>query len=325
MVGMKQSMTVLGAGAWGTAIAQLLADNGYQVKIWGHEPEVVANILHRRINQRYLPDIVLHHAIEPTSDLSYAVHDATIIFQATPVAFLRSVLSAARAAVPEHAAWVSLSKGLELNTLRFSTHIIDEVLGYSPRKAVISGPNFALELAQKEFTASTLACSDGDLAGIVSNLLVNDYFRLEYSDDVIGVQVGGALKNVIALAVGIAQGLGHRINTTAYLITHGLKEIAALTVYWGGKPETMYGLAGLGDLMLTCSGQLSKNLRAGHMLAHNRSIEHLKNSFPTLPEGINTLQAVHRLLANEQLDLIICKAVYRYVFEQGLFEELLTF
>lgn len=322
---MKQSITVLGAGAWGTAIAQLLADNGYRVTLWAHEQDVAHSILHHHVNMRYLPDVTLHMGIDPVHDICQALQNATIIFQATPVSFLRNVMSAVRPAVLRDAIWISLSKGLELETLKFSTQIIDEILGYSPRKAVLSGPNFALELAQKEFTASTLACSDRDLAGIVSNLLVNDYFRLEFSDDVIGVQVGGALKNVIALAVGIAQGLGHRINTTAYLITHGLKEIAALTAYWGGKPETMYGLAGLGDLMLTCSGQLSKNLRAGHMLAHKRSIEHLKNSFPTLPEGINTLQAVHRLLVNEQLDLIICKAVYRYVFEQGLFEELLTF
>lgn len=315
-------VAVLGAGAWGTAWATLLANNGYAVSLWCYEPDVVAEIDATGINKRYLPSITLPSGITPTHDLAQALDGATVVFEAVPVAFLRSILVAAKPLVAPTVPWVMLSKGIEQRTLNLPLQVIADVLGAATPTAVVSGPTFAKELAQKSISAATLASTDVALTKQLIHQLNNDYMTLHLSDDPIGVQVGGAVKNVIALAVGMAHGAGYGHNTTAYLITMGLVEVGALAQVLGGKKETLYGLSGLGDLVLTCTGEQSKNLRVGTMLGSGKTFEQVRQEVPVLPEGVNTVESVRELARKHSLPLPLCLGVHACMFQGMPFVDL---
>lgn len=319
---MNKQIAVLGAGAWGTAIAQLLATNGHDVLLWALEPEVVSAIEATGMNQPYLPGIALHKNISVTADLAVAVRDKKWIFEAIPVAFLRSLLERAKLYVSDETAWVALSKGIERETLLLPTEIIRDVFGKKTLVAVLSGPTFAQELVAQQISAAAIASSDKAILKELAGMLLNDFFKPYTTTDIIGVQLGGSMKNVLALVVGIAHGHNCAANTTAYLLTVGLDEISRLIIHCGGKVDTVYGLSGLGDIMLTCFGSLSKNLRAGTLLGKNRSLEALKKDFTTLPEGINTAQTINQLLAREGLTLPLFCWAYSYLFETACFEDL---
>jgi len=319
-----KKITVLGAGAWGTAFAALLADNGHEVTLWSFEEDVARNILTTSINVRYLPDVKLSSLIHPTSDLKKAVKDADWIFEAVPVKFLRNTASQLKNYAPQQVTWVILSKGIEHGTLQLPSQILDDVFGRDIEKAVVGGPNFAKELARNAYTATTVASTNTRILCELIKMLENDYFIPYVSHDVMGVQLGGAVKNVIALAVGIARGSGQAENTIAYLITEGLDEIARIITHLGGTKETAYRHSGLGDLVLTCLGTLSKNVQVGQLLGQGKTLEQVSSERTTImPEGINTVQSIFQLAQRENLNLPICQGTYEIIFENQSFKVLL--
>lgn len=321
---MNKKIVIIGAGAWGTAIALLLADNGYHVTLWAYEPEVARDIEKFHTNKKYFPDVVLPERISATDNLVQALEHAEWIFEATPVKYLRNVLTQVKDQVPSaaFARWVLLSKGIEQHTNLLPSQILEEIFPKSAY-AVVGGPNFAVEVAARAFTATTIASKHEALAHDVATLLANTYFKTFTSSDSIGVQIGGAVKNVIALAVGMAEGAGYGHNARAYLITQGIAEIKMLAEFFGGKHETILGPAGLGDLILTCTGDLSKNLRLGKKIGMGMTIEHLMAEYTILPEGMNTVQSLHEMISNQHLVLPLCRGTYDCIFQGESFKKML--
>lgn len=319
---------MIGEGAWGTAVATLLAHNGYTVHLWCHDASVQECIATTGYNARYLPDIKLSPLIIPTTDLSAVIAQSPWIFEALPVKFLRSVLMQARGYFSSEQKWVILSKGIEQQTLLLPSQIIDDVFQTTVCKAAILGPSFALDLAQEDITAVTVGADTCDLSLALQQMLSNDYFRPYLSLDLIGVQVGSAIKNVITLGIGILDGAGFRDNAKAFLLTRGLHEIVLVATALGGKPETVYGLSGVGDLVLTAMGSLSRNLAVGKSLGQGKSLEAILEQTGYIPEGINTVQSLYQLAMQKGLDLPVCTGIYQVIFEhktiQSVLEELMA-
>jgi len=321
---MKQSVTVLGAGAWGSAIAHLLATNGNDVTLWCHESEVAESINKSHCNKHYLPSTILPDTVHATTSLPDALANATWIFEAIPVQHIRSVLMQCKGLAPYDAAWVLLSKGIEQQTLLLPSQILQQVVGADVRYAVLGGPNFAAELVERALTATVVASTDDVLVKKLSLLVANDYFKTCISDDPVGVQIGGAVKNVLALTIGFAHGVGYKYhNTMAYLFSQGLAEAALLAERLGGKKETMYGLAGLGDIVLSCTGTMSKNFRLGMLLGQGLPIEQAAKKFSVVPEGMNTLQSLHEIVQQSKLHLPLCMGAYRCIYEGFPFKQAL--
>lgn len=305
---------VLGDGAWGTAVANVLARNGYQVKLWCYQETVAQSIKKSGINERYLPGVVLDNNIEPVTDIAQAVCGVSWIFEAIPVQYLREIISPLASCVDRSATWVVLSKGIEQKTLLLPSQIIDDALEFTPSKVVFAGPNFAAELARGELSATVVAAHDYAQAQELQKLLANDYFRPYVCTDMIGAQVGGALKNVIALVVGMLDGAGFNHNAKAFVLTRGLHEMAIITTQLGGSVHTVYGLSGVGDLVLTAMGGLSKNMQVGQRLGKGQKLDDILQQTGFVPEGINTLQSVNQLLKMHKLDMPICARAYEVVF-----------
>ncbi len=320
---MKQ-ICILGAGAWGTAIAQLLAEKGYSVSLWCYEKAVVDCIKEQRENTPYLPGVNLHKNIVPTTDLQEAICGSTWIFEAIPVKHLRSILEQAKHCFSSEQTWVVLSKGIEQNTLLLPTQILDDVFGVEAKKAVLAGPSFARDVINKQITAVTVAAPDCEIGLSLQKLLATDYFRPYVSLDMIGVQVGGAVKNVLSLGIGVLDGAGYTDNAKAFLLTRGLHEMVLLAQELGGRQETLYGLSGMGDLVLTSMGKLSRNLAIGKKLGEGQTLENILKDIKYVPEGINTVQSVHQLLQKKKLDLPICESIYQVIFEGKLLQDALA-
>ena len=312
---MKQTISILGAGAFGTSIANLIADNGYKVKLWCYEEEVLQSIKTKQENTMYFSGIKLNPNIIPTNDLEDAIKSSQWIFEAIPVKFLRNILTQTKDYFAKDQIIVSLSKGIEQETLFLPTQIIDDVFSNDIKKAVMAGPNFAKEIAQKYLSATTICSEDEKITAELSKILSNSYFKTEISQDLIGIQVGGAIKNVITLAAGIAQGFNSSLNTNAYLITKGLREIEIICKALGGNEKTISDLAGLGDLILSATGSLSRNLRVGELLGQGKTLKDIEKEFKTLPEGINTTKSVYDLIQKHKLELPICLGTYQVIFE----------
>jgi len=310
-----KTVAMIGEGAWGTAVATLLAANGYTVKLWCHDPAVAESIAKTHINTRYLPDIKLDKNIIPVTELSDALCGIEWVFEAIPVKYLRSILLRAKEFyVPQHV-WVVLSKGIEIDTLLLPTQIIDDVFGMSTKKAVFAGPSYAHEVATQRITAVTIGAVDCIIGIELQKMVANKFFRPYITLDMIGVQVGAALKNVITLGVGILDGAGYNDNAKAFFITKGLHEMAKLAVLLGGRQETIYGLAGVGDLILTSMGRLSRNLAVGRMFAHGQSLESILAETGYIPEGINSVQSVCQIASKMKVDLFLCTAICQIIFE----------
>lgn len=321
---MKKKVAILGAGAWGTAIATVLAHNGHDVILWCFECDVVNTINKVKFNDRYLPSIPLPGSITATNDLGHALTGVDIIFEATPVSFLRSILLKAKPYVPPTIPWVVLSKGIENETLMVPSAIIQDVFGLTTKVVVVAGPTFARELAKKSFSAALVASENIALRDEVFALLSNNYFLLHLSNDPIGVQIGGAVKNVVALAVGIARGAKQTENTIAYFLTAGLAELAKIMEMFGGKKETAMSLAGIGDLVLTSMGTLSKNLHIGTMIGKGMSLKEIAaQPKMILPEGVNTIKSLDELAAKKGISLPLCRGTYECIFEGKPFEVML--
>lgn len=319
---MAAKITVLGGGAWGTAIAHLLANNGHDILIWCHEPDVAEDINFRHENSYYFSSIELPVSIKATGSLQEAIEGSSIIFEAVPVMFLRETLEHAREFIHDDQLWVVLSKGIEKDSHFFPSQIIDELFEKRVRVAALGGPNFARELAEKNVSATAVASSDPVTRRYVADLVASSYFIPYLTDDIIGVQVGGALKNVIALSLGIAYGAQAGDNTRAFILTQGLSEMALFAKHCGARSETLYGLSGFGDLVLTSTGILSKNMRFGKLLGEGNLFSHISRE-GILPEGINTIQSVKQIVDSNELNLPLMSATYDLIFNGRSFNELL--
>lgn len=306
--------SVLGGGAWGTALANVLAGNGHEVLLWAMEPEVVESINQRHSNERFLAGYPLNPQLRATADIAKAVERAEIVVAASPSQVLRHVLSRAGDAVPSNATVVVATKGIEADTLALMSEVVEQVL---PRNALaaISGPSFAAEVASGQPTAVVVASRDGEVARAVQQVFSCGYFRTYSHDDVCGVEIGGSLKNVMAVATGIADGLGVGFNARAALITRGLAEIIRLGIARGAKPSTFAGLAGLGDLVLTCTGSLSRNRSVGVEIGQGRPLAEILKSRDTVAEGVVTTRSARALAQREGVEMPIVETVYRVLFE----------
>jgi len=305
---------VMGEGAWGTAIATVLAANGHKVRLWCHDAQVCADMCKTRHGGQGLADVVLSDLIHPTIDLEAAVSGADWIFEAIPVKFLRGALEKARAIFQNDQRWVILSKGIEQDSLLLPSQILDDVFGVEVKKAVVAGPSYAKDVATQQITAVSLASIDTNLAQELQLLMANDYFRPYITDDVIGVQAGTALKNVIALGIGMLDGAGYGDNTQAFIFTRGLHELRTLVRQLGGRDETVFGLAGVGDLVLTAMGSLSRNADVGRRLGAGQTLEQILEETGYTPEGINTVQSVHQMMERYDIQMPICRGIYDVIF-----------
>lgn len=313
---MESKVTILGGGAFGTSIATLLANNGYDVSLWCYEKEVVDQINNEHENKKFFPSFRLDEKIKATLDLKEALSGSKFVFQAIPVKFLRDILTKAKDYFTENQIIISLSKGIEQESFLLPTQIINDVLHRKEKVFSMAGPNFAKEIAQKYYTSTILAGDENDLLNDIRNILQNDYFKVYFSDDLIGVQVGSALKNVITLAAGIIKGaFPEHSNLLASAITIGLLETAQLTKVLGGKEKSIYDLSGLGDLILTSTGNLSRNLKFGILFGQGKTIDQVQKEIPVLPEGLNTVKSVYDFAKNNNLDLPICTNIYEVIFE----------
>jgi glycerol-3-phosphate dehydrogenase (NAD(P)+) len=308
---------VVGAGSWGTALASLLADKGVPTTIWAREPEVVAGINTERENPIFLPGVALAAALEATGDLEGALARADLIVNAVPTQFIRGTYGPVRPHLDPSSRFVTVSKGIEVDTLQTPNEIFDEVLGgdIGERIVALSGPSFAREVAAEHPTAVVAASRDLRNAHAVQGLFATETFRVYASDDIVGVELGGALKNVVAIAAGIVEGLRYGHNTMAALITRGIAEITRLGVARGGNPLTFAGLSGMGDLVLTCTGGLSRNRSVGVELGRGRSIEAILADMEMVAEGVKTTLAVKQLADSVGVEMPIAEQVYQVIYE----------
>ncbi len=288
-------IAVLGAGSWGTALSVHLARNGHQVRLWGRDRLLIADMRATRVNAEYLPDIPFPPAVTPTHALDEALAGAALVVTAVPSHGLRHVIRDAAGLVPSTTPIVSATKGLEVDSLRRMSEVIAEELGEPARVAVLSGPSFASEVARELPTAVSVACPTPEVARMIQQEFRSASLRLYASDDVIGVEIGGATKNVIAIAAGAVEGLGLGHNSLAALITRGLAEIARLACALGARRDTLAGLSGLGDLVLTCTGDLSRNRRVGVELGRGRHIDEILSGMRMVAEGVRTTSAALHL------------------------------
>jgi glycerol-3-phosphate dehydrogenase (NAD(P)+) len=298
---------VLGAGSWGTAIAAMLLDGGHRVSLWGRDAAAMAAVAGRRENPRYLPGRALGPGLVVTGDLAAAVAGAELIVVALPTASVRGVAERVAPHAPE-AIVVCASKGLEDPTRLTLDRVLAQAL---PRARIVlfSGPTFAVEIAAGLPAAAVAAAHDAGAAGVVQRAFASDRFRVYTSDDVVGVAIGGALKNVIAIAVGCADGLGFGSNTRAALITRGLHEMGRLALRLGGQPLTLAGLAGLGDLVLTCTGDLSRNRKVGLGLAAGERLEAITTRIGHVAEGVGTSRIADALAQELAVEMPITAEV----------------
>jgi glycerol-3-phosphate dehydrogenase (NAD(P)+) len=312
-------VAVLGAGSWGTAFAKVMADAGRDVRLWARRPEVAAAVNERHCNPDYLPGITLPALLTATSDATAALDGADAVALAVPSQTLRANLAEWRDLLPPDRTLVSLAKGVELGTLQRMSQVIIDVTGVAPDQvAVVSGPNLAREIAAEDPTATVIACSDHDRAVALQHACTTGYFRSYTNTDVVGCELGGAGKNVIALACGMAAGLGFGDNTRASLITRGLAETARLGVALGADPMTFAGLAGLGDLVATCSSPLSRNRRFGERLGRGESLAQAEAAnHGQVAEGVKSCTSICELGGRHGVELPIADAVRR-VCHEGL-------
>ncbi len=312
-----QSAAVVGAGAWGTAVANHLAKKGIDVSLWVYERELCSVISAMRENVLYLPGVGLHDKVSPSSDIEQVVAGAPIVIFVTPSQVLRSVVGQAAASLAEDAIVVCCSKGIENGTLMLMPDVLEDVLGrqFSQNTAFISGPSFADEVAGGQPTSVAVAAHDIRVAQHVQRTFETDTFFPYVNPDVVGVEVCGAVKNVIAIAVGICEGRGHGFNTRAALITRGLAEMMKLGTALGANPLTFSGLAGMGDLILTCTSGLSRNKTLGLSLGRGEKLADLLSAAHTVAEGADTAKSVRELTLTHDLQMPICGQVYEVLHE----------
>jgi glycerol-3-phosphate dehydrogenase (NAD(P)+) len=309
-------VAVLGSGSWGTAFSMLLADAGADVSMWGRRAEVCDNINTRHENPDYLPGVSLPESVVATDDPAKALEGAEVVVLAVPSQTLRSNLEHWAPLLPQGAVLVSLMKGIELNTSRRMSEVIAETTGAGPERiAVVSGPNLAKEIAAKQPAASVIACADEAVAEKLQQVCMTPYFRPYTNTDVIGVELGGAVKNVIALAVGMAKGMGMGDNSQASIITRGLAEMIRLGVALGADMATFAGLAGVGDLVATCMSPLSRNRTFGENLGRGMTLDEVVRATRQTAEGVKSCQSILALGRRHGVEMPITEHVVAAVHD----------
>ncbi len=311
------NVAVIGAGAWGTALAKLLADKGNPTAVWAHQGELADRINRERQNHRYLPDVELPGSLRATGDLEDALRGAELVVVVVPSHALREVIREARPYIPRDALLCSATKGIENDSLMLMSEVLLDELGQEaePRLSYLSGPSFAKEVAAGQPTAVVVAGKSQEETHAVQRMLATERFRVYSSDDVVGVEVGGALKNVVAIAAGICDGLGLGHNSRAGLITRGLAEIGRMAAAKGANPLTLAGLSGMGDLVLTCTGELSRNRTVGLEMGRGRALDEILANLGHVAEGVKTAKSAHDLAARLNVSMPIVVEVYRMLYE----------
>jgi glycerol-3-phosphate dehydrogenase (NAD(P)+) len=314
---MMHTIAVLGAGAWGTALAKTISDKGHHVRLWSWQKAHADAIERERANADFLPGFTLGATLRATSDLEDALRGADMVLTAVPTHVLREVLGNAARHMPQNVPILSVSKGIEISTLKVVSGIFEDCVPPEAARCVayLGGPSFAKEVAAGMPTAVVIACSREDVAVKWQEALSTDRLRAYTTDDVIGIELGGALKNVIAIAAGISDGLGFGHNSRAALITRGLAEMTRLATKMGAHPMTLAGLGGMGDLVLTCTGDLSRNRTVGLELGKGRKLNDVLAGMTQVAEGVRTTKAAHALAQREECEMPITDAMYRILYE----------
>ena len=307
-------VTIIGDGGWGTALALVLHENGHRVRVWGPFPEIIAAIRKRGENVDFLPDVPLPPEIHWTVDRAEAVEDADAVILAVPTKYLNDVALSFASLIPRSAQVMSVAKGLDRVTHRRMSEMAQALL-QRPCVAALSGPSHAEEVARRVPTAVTVASEDHDLAVALQTLLANARFRVYTSSDVVGVELGGALKNVIAIAVGVSDGIGFGDNTRAALITRGLAEITRLGVALGASPRTFAGLSGMGDLIVTCTSRLSRNRAIGERIGNGEPVDAILSGMKQAAEGVWNCAAAQALAREHDIPVPITDEVVAMVHE----------
>ncbi|MCL4491955.1 MAG: NAD(P)-dependent glycerol-3-phosphate dehydrogenase [Nitrospirae bacterium] len=306
-------ISVIGAGSWGTTLASLLVEKGYDVTLWAYEKELAEHINKTKVNNIYLPGITLPAELKATDDITKAVSRARYIVSAVPTQHIRSIFSMLEPHIGGESLITSVSKGIEIKTFLTPSMILQELLNRPV--SVLSGPSFAKEVMAKLPTAVTLATKDKKSALLLQEIFNTDYFRVYTHDDIIGVEIGGALKNIMAIAAGICDGLGLGYDARAALITRGLSEIKRLGIILNAREITFSGLSGLGDLVLTCTGPLSRNYTVGHKLGQGRKLSEITSRTKYIAEGVTTTLSAYELSKKRNIDTPIIEQIYLTLYK----------
>lgn len=310
----SHQITIMGAGSWGTALATVLAKNGHFVTLWMRSEIQKKQINQSQVNSKYLPDIILSQRIVPETNAVRALYDAEVVIFAIPTQQIRSVLKMYKEAIPDNALIINVAKGIEKRTHLRISEIIEEEIGKRDF-VVVSGPSHAEEVAMCLPTTLVAASSYRKAAEKAQSLFMNEYLRVYTNPDVVGVELAGALKNVIAFGAGIADGIGYGDNARAALMTRGITEMARLGNVMGARLNTFAGLSGIGDLIVTCTSMHSRNRRAGILVGQGKSLEEALEEVGMVVEGVSTAQAVHELAEKQQVEVPIAKAIYDVLYQ----------
>jgi glycerol-3-phosphate dehydrogenase (NAD(P)+) len=314
---MSSSITLFGAGSWGTALAVHLAAAGRDVTLWARRPEAVEQMRHTRFNPRYLPDLRIPESVQMTADLKTAAEASALWAVAVPSQGLRSVAERLRPYTGEAGTVVSLAKGIENDTLMTMSQVLGDVLGDVPtdRIGVLYGPSHAEEVAEGRPTTVVAAAPDEAVAERIQDLFMTMGLRVYVNTDVMGVEIGGSAKNVLAIAAGISDGVGYGDNAKAALITRGLAEIRRLGIAMGARAQTFGGLSGIGDLVVTCMSPHSRNRHLGEQIGQGKTLDEVLADMDMVAEGVRTTQSIHDLAQRHGLEMPITEAVYKVLFE----------
>ncbi len=323
----SQRISVIGDGGWGTTLAIYLAKKGYSIKLWGAFARYTAQVNQTRINAKFLPDVKIPANVKITSDLDLAIDESDIIVLAVPSQFLRSVLNKIKCCNFKNKTILSVVKGIETTSLMRVSEVINTVLG-NVNLAVLSGPTIATEVVKNIPTTAVIASAKAKTAKTLQKIFNSETFRIYTNTDLIGVEIGGSLKNVIAISCGVCDGLGYGTNTKAAIVTRGLAEMSRLGVALGAKPKTFAGLTGLGDLITTCFSPQSRNRGVGEQLGKGIPIAKILGSMTMVAEGVETAKAAYRLSVKHKVPMPITKEVYNILFKkksaQSAVEDLMT-
>ncbi|UFT97635.1 NAD(P)H-dependent glycerol-3-phosphate dehydrogenase [Radiobacillus kanasensis] len=313
------TITVIGAGSWGTALSLVLADNAHDVRLWTHHKEQAEQLREQRVNERYLPNVHLPKNVSFHNDLKEALQDTSAILLVVPTKAIRQVCRQISDVLDHKVTLIHGTKGIEPNTLKRVSEMIEEEMDANLYKEVVvlSGPSHAEEVGQRQPTTVTVSSKSMEEAEKAQDLFINENLRVYTSPDMIGVELGGSLKNIIALGAGISDGLGYGDNAKAALITRGLAEIARLGTSMGANPLTFIGLSGVGDLIVTCTSVHSRNWKAGNLLGKGNQLADVLDQMGMIVEGVNTTKAAHQFAEQQNTDMPITNGIYQILFEDA--------
>ena len=314
----KKQISIIGAGNMGTTLANVIAGNGYIVKMWDINPKVIQQINKSHENKIYLPGVKLLSAISATEDIMEAVGFSDVLILTIPSQYLRSTLKLIPSSALDHEIIVNCAKGIELKTMKFMTEVIHDALGKGSHGIVadLSGPSIANELAQKKLTAVTIAAKNKKILNRLKKIFNNNYFRIQTSQDVLGVELGGVIKNIYSIGIGMCDVISGSMNTRALLLTRALEEMCLLGCQLGTKKQTFYGLSGIGDLIATCLSEHSRNRRLGQLIAKGKTITQAQKIIKQVTEGYYAAKAIHILAKKHKVKLLLAENIYQILYHK---------